>query len=245
LNHPDYASQWGDDRCLQADHIAWLCGISNTENLLTERGILISAAKILGELRLDYMVVNVPFAFSHCAFSDGISLQHAKARLLEFRLTHCKPINADGIQVDGLVRLKNGCQAIGMISLYGAKINGDFECEYSRVFNPRDDAIRAIGLEVKGHIRLSYSKILGRVHLYQAKIGGNLDCYNTKIWNPGGEARLATGIDVGGTIFLSGIFATKGFVAIGSVNLNFATVGGNLDCENGHFVHRPKIEGKD
>ena len=82
--------------------------------------------------------------------------------------------------------------------------------------------------------------------LYQAKIRGNLDCYNTKIWNPwGGDALLATGINVGGTIFLSGIYATKGFVAIGSGNLNFATIGGNLDCENGRFVHRPKIQDKD
>jgi hypothetical protein len=245
LNHPAYFNQWGDDRWLEADRIAWLCGISNTENLLTKRGILISGAKISGEFRLDYMVVDVPLAFSHCAFSNAISLQHAKTRMLEFQLTHCKSINANGIQVDGAICLRNGFMALGMINLHGAKINGDFECEYSRVFNPREDAIRAIGLDVKGQIRLSYSKILGRVHLYQAKIGGNLDCYNTKIWNRGGEALLATGIDVGGTIFLSGIFATKGFVAIGSVNLNFATIGGNLDCENGHFVHRPKIEDKD
>src|SRR6202030_3681686 len=30
LNHPAYANQWGNDRWLQADRIAWLCGISHT-----------------------------------------------------------------------------------------------------------------------------------------------------------------------------------------------------------------------
>lgn len=146
LNHPAYFNQWEDDRWLEADRIAWLCGISNTENLLTKHGILIRGAKICGEFRLDYMVVDVPLAFSHCAFSNAISLQHAKARMLEFQLTHCKSINANGIQVDGAICLRNGFTALGMISLHKANIKGDFECLHSRVVNQVDDAIRATGL---------------------------------------------------------------------------------------------------
>jgi hypothetical protein len=273
LNHPAYVNQWGDDRWLRADRIAWLCGISNTENLLTERGILIRGAKISGPLLLDYMVVNVPLAFSHCAFSDAIFLQHAKARMLEFQLTHCKSINANGIKVDGPLCLRNGFQAIGLISLHEATINGDFDCTYSRMFNPGTDAILATGIEVKGQIRLISNTIVGGVSLHQAKIIGSLDCYNTKILNPRGDALLATGINVGGAIFLSGIFATRGFLAtnrvnlqyaalggaiflsgifaargflaIGRVNLQYATLGGSLECENGQFEHSPHIQDRD
>src|SRR5262245_6480083 len=57
LNHPAFVNVWGDDRWLLADRIAWLCRISKSENLLTNRGILIRGAKISGELCLDYMEV--------------------------------------------------------------------------------------------------------------------------------------------------------------------------------------------
>jgi hypothetical protein len=181
LNHPAYVNQWGNDRWLQADRIAWLCGVSNTENLLAKSGILIRGAKISGELRLDYMTVNVPLAFSHCAFTDAISIQYAKTRMLEFQLTHCKSISANGIQVDGPLCLRNGFQAIGIISLHEATINGDFDFTCSRAVNPGTDAIRATGLEVKGQTRLISSKIVGGVSLHQAKIVGSLDCYNSKI----------------------------------------------------------------
>ena len=272
LNHPAYANQWGNDRWLQADRIAWLCGISNTENLLTERGIRIRGAKISGPLLLDYMVVNVPLAFSHCAFSDAIFLQHAKARMLDFQLTHCTSINANGVEVDGPICLRNAFQAIGLINLHEAKINGDFDCTYSRLFNPGTDAILATGIEVKGQLRLISNTIVGGVNLHHAKIAGSLDCYNCKILNPKGDALLATGINVGGAILLSGLFSTKravrrvvnlqimkfgnaiffggifsvtGFLALGRVNLQYATLGGSLECENGQFEHSPQIHDRD
>jgi hypothetical protein len=280
LNHPASVNKWGDDRWLQADRIAWLCGISNTENLLTKRGILIRGAKISGALRLDYVVFDAPLAFSHCAFSDTISIQHAKTRMLKFLLPHCKSINATGIQVDGPLYLTNGFRAIA-ISLNNAQITGDFHFKNSRLKNPGEEAIRANGLEVKGTVDFSSSTIEGCVNLYQAqiigdliycdsklcnarreairacglevkgtlalssdnidacvnlyqaKILGNLDCYYSKLCNPGGDALLATGIDVRGAIYLKGTFVAKG-----TVNLQYATVGGELQCDGGRFLNR-------
>ena len=148
-------------------------------------------------------------------------------------------IRANGLEVKGTVDFSSSTIE-GSVNLYQAQIFGDLLYCDSKLCNAGREAIRAIGIEVKGTLALSSSKINGRVNLYQAKILGNLDCYDSKLCNPGGDALLATGINVGGTIFLSGVF-----LAIGSVNLNFATIGGNLDCQNGHFVHRPKIEDKD
>jgi hypothetical protein len=75
----------------------------------------------------------------------------------------------------------------------------------------------------------------GGVDLKFAKIGGNLDCYFGKFIAKGVFMALnAYGANIEGNVGLRGDLWGN-FDAVGQVNFSDATIGGNLECSNGHF----------
>ena len=89
---------------------------------------------------------------------------------------------------------------------------------------------RGAGLDVKGFVSFVGSTVERGVCLYEARIGSGLRCEGAHFTNPGKTALSCTGIRIGGAVFLD-----RQFIAKGTVDLNFANIGGDVTCENSQF----------
>jgi hypothetical protein len=250
-NDPAIADQWGPKRTIRADCIRWLCVTEEARPLITGNKLCAMGAKIEGALRLDHLTITFVVAFRCCSFTGKISFEGTSLRSLEFWGSHVKSIYAAGMKVSGSVHFWNGSVAVGQVNLDGTDISGDLRCDSSRfIFKHRPDdiqfqdnpqeAFRASGLQVRGFVSFNGTDVRGAVCLYQARIGGNLLCDGSRFINKSRYALLATGAKISGAVFFS-----RGFFAIGQVNLQFAEIGGHLECENSFFLHCPGVEDRD
>ena len=244
------ANSWGDDRTLRADRIRWLCIKPEVWELCLPQEVDISGAKIKESLNLCFTKVDIPLRFSQCYFAQALLLQQAKLRRLDLTGTRIASIaipiipstpftptsiDAREISVIGSVLLSNEFQAEGTVSLYGATIGGNLDCEKGTFTNENENgyALLAQGLNVKGSVFLiDEFQAKGTVRLYGATIGGNLECDKGTFINENGDALNAERVNVTGYVFLR-----DGFQAKGTVNLYGATIGGNLSCRKGMFTN--------
>ena len=238
-NDPKYGDTWGESRTIRAEIIRWLCVDREATKHVDAMGIRIGAAKIDGQLDLQYVTVSVPLVLWQCTVQEGVVLNGADTRLLAFIRSSLGnlsgvALSADGVQVRGAVFLRDGFQAKGEVRLIGATIGGDLDCTGGAFHNASGIAWDAEGIHVNGRVLLHDGfEAEGMVRLPGATIGGDLDCTGGAFRNPGGFALFADGVQVHSSVSLG-----DGFQAEGEVHLLGATIGGDLDCTGGVF-HNP------
>ena len=168
----------------------------------------------------------------------------------QFRGQKVVAIIADDIDVGGSVllcgsRLKSEGKekpedrfiAEGGVSLARATIGGDLNCSGGKFSNPSAAALLANGVKVGGAVVLSEIEAEGKVWLVGASICGSLGCDKGQFINtiePENDdedisAIIADNLTVEGDVFL------RNAVAKGGIRLLGATIGGSLDCSEGHF----------
>ena len=144
-------------------------------------------------------------------------------------------LSADRLKVESCVHLCNGFKAQGQVCLLGARIGGSLNCGKGQFINPEGYAFNGDGLRVEGFVFLGNGfKAEGEVRLYSATIGEYINCDAGQFINKNKEASalFADGVKVEG-----GVFLRKGFRAEGEVRLLGATIGGNLECDEGQFIN--------
>ena len=218
--NPAEADAWDDARAIHADRIAWLCTDPIATPRVTHKGIQVRAARIEGELDLQFARIPFPLAFVGCAFTGPIDLQHAEVRSLHLDGLHAKSICAHGVKVEGGVNLRNGFLADGEVGLIGASIGGNLECDNATFSNSGGYCLNANGAKVRRSVFLREGfSAHGEVCLVRASIGGNLECDRARFNNPDDACLNAEGVKVEGTVFLC-----DGFEAHGCVSLAVAEV---------------------
>lgn len=65
-------------RTLRASLIVWLCTVREACSYLTHLGLSIKGAKIEGQLKLSFTILEFPLSFLNCAFTEKILLDRAK-----------------------------------------------------------------------------------------------------------------------------------------------------------------------
>lgn len=127
---------------------------------------------VASEVRLQQAHIGGDFNASRLTLSGGETPMPGRRSLL-----------ADGLQVDGDVRLSEGFDASGEVRFVGARIAGDFIAGRARVNGPLDSggarraALVLDRIEVGGDMRLDEGfAAAGLVSLRRAQIGGDLDC---------------------------------------------------------------------
>ncbi len=144
-------------------------------------------------------------------------------------------LSADRLKVEGCIHLCNGFKAQGSVCLVGARIGGSLNCAKGQFINPEGCALNGNGLKVEGAVLLENGfRAQGEVRLHSATIGGYLNCEAGQFINKKKEpiALFADGLKVEG-----GVFLRKGFKGEGEVRLPGATIGGNLECDQGQFIN--------
>ena len=236
-NNPVDAANWGPERVLKADRIAWLSTNKQASELVTHRGIRLKGTRIEEKLDLEYGDILFPLIFEKSNFPQGMNLRDAKIRDLNLDGTHTGPIDGDGLTIEGCLFLSNGFEASGEVRLIGAKIGGDLDCEKARFISPKADALSGRGLKVEGCVYLRKGfKAEGGVCMIGAIIGGNFDCSGGHFIKKGGTAFDADGLNIKGNVFLR-----NGFKSFGAVRLVGAKIGGNLECNNSEFINQSGI----
>jgi hypothetical protein len=145
-------------------------------------------------------------------------------------------VGSAGIRTDFTLRR---VKTAGLVSLIGAKIGGDLDCEDGSFDNRTEDGKGfCLGFEraeIDGivFLRGTQVKALGQVNLAGAKIGGDLDCAGATFENRTGDgtgaALSATGAEIGNDFIMNGAKAS------GRVGLVGAKIGGDLDCSDANF----------
>jgi sRNA-binding regulator protein Hfq len=249
-NNPERAGEWGEERWLSAELIAWVCTDRDAREFITRKGLWVAGAKIEGSLDLSFARMEFPLGFLRCAFTEMIQLSCATVKMLNLAgswvgLGHnqeganeasAQALIANALQVQSDVVLSSGFSATGTVWLIGATIGGNLQCDNGTFTNEGGDALLAQGAEVKGNVffRNSFSAT-GRVWLVGATIGGDLDCSNSTFTNKCGYALVAEGTEIKGSVLLSNEFS-----ATGQVSLLGASIGGHLECDNGTFINEDK-----
>jgi hypothetical protein len=131
----------------------------------------------------------------------------------------------------------SGSGSDGAVSLLGARIGGDLNCEGGELYNGSGPALVADGLQVGQAIALRSgftaigSGSDGSVRLVGAHIGGQLDCTGAELYNGSGPALNASSLQVDHDMALIGGFAATGSGSDGAVILVGARIGGSLHCK--------------
>lgn len=225
------AAEWGPDRVIRAELLRWVCIDQAASALIDPRGIHVDNVRIDGHLNLFGVKLPFVFALRRCLIPEGINLQEAQTRSLNFRGSYLGMLHAPMLQVQGGLYLNKGCRVQGEAKLIRATIAGDLDCEGSSFDNPGEVALYADNAEVKGRVFLRRKfKAVGGVRLVTAVISGDLDCEDGSFSNKGDIALDAAGAELKGRVFLR-----KGFAAVGEVRLLLCTIGGGVDCGNGQF----------
>jgi hypothetical protein len=164
---------------------------------------------------------------------------------------------AEGATFGGFVLMRQSqesgrkFQSEGEVSLLGAQITGDLDCEAGQFSNlptdvfPETDTLNADRIFVKGSVFLRYGFVTkGAVRMRDAQIGGTLDCDGGTFYNP-----LQQGTNIGGDALTLDRAVIKGallfrtdddkknpqFSAAGEISLIAAVIGGPLDLLDGNL----------
>lgn len=222
---------WGLEREIRGELIRWLYVDPRAAEKIDPRGVRVQAAKITGKLDLSYVTAVFPLRLCRCRLSEDANLIGAHIPEVLFSGGRVCSIEADRLHVIGSVFLDEGSIAEGEVSLVGAQIGGNLECEGSKIWNPGRNALNGDGIHVGGDIYLNDGfSAKGEVRLIETQIGGNLECQNGEFRNESADALSVDHSSVTGNIFLR-----DGFRAEGQVRLVGTQVSGDLNCRCASF----------
>ena len=167
---PANAANWDADRVVRGERIAWLCTDPQAAALVTYHGLELYGMRIDGDLDLNDTEVEFSLKARKCAFSGNILLRDAQLRGLSLSGCLIKSLNADGAKIRGSVFFRDGFKAEGEVSLLGATIGGDLDCDGAQLSNAKGTALIAEGAKIGGSVFLTNGfKAEGEVRL----VGGD------------------------------------------------------------------------
>jgi len=237
---------------IHAEVIRSLCILSaehNTEIVL-QQGIRVENKKILGQLNLDSLSISFPIRFNDCEFSEGISLNDAKTRLLDFSNSTCTVFQAERVYVDSNLMLSGF--RVSKVSLRCARITGDLSLSGANIgHSETQEAGSVLDLDradIGGTVFLNYCRerrkrfcAYGETSLKGISVRGNLNCEGAKLCNQDESAKEGPyALNANQAVFHGNVYLRKGrspdrFMAEGQIIMLEAEIFGALDCEGGYF----------
>ena len=246
-NDPSKGESWSPKRRIRSDLLRWLCIDKIAESFVDLDGVIVHGAKIEGPLYLSSASIRFPLEFWNCYFTDEIQLVSATVASLRLTGSFTQAIEADGLNVRADLYLDDGFAADGGVSLIGADIHGNLQCNggvFTNHPDPDDDedesgtALILQNVNVNGDVFLSDGfQAHGLVSLSGARIGGYLSCSGGAFKNPcvQGMKESGTAIDGEFVVVAQNVELNDGFKAEGCVALLGGRIGGDLDCGSGYF----------
>ncbi|HSJ02453.1 MAG TPA: hypothetical protein VK956_08375, partial [Verrucomicrobium sp.] len=183
---------------VRAEVIEWLCKDPKAVEALGADGLEIAHVAVLGRPNLDHVRMTVPFRAIDCTFAEGFSAINAKFSLLELSMVRMGKFTADGLQVEGDIRLCN-FQATDEVRFAGAAVGKDLYCVNAHFDCPKrkDEIPRVLNLDGakfegsvyfrKGESRAGIPEgctALGEVNMLRIRTKGEVSCENMSLHQP-------------------------------------------------------------
>ncbi len=151
-------------------------------------------------------------------------------------------LNLQGAEIEGNVFLREGFEAFGSVTIYGARIKGAVDCSGGAFLNRSDDAgasaLIAETVRIEGDVLLRNGfKAEGEVWFMGATICGNLDLTNGSFRNELGCAIMLSNARVEGQVIADDVKVA------GQLALQNAHIAHNLDLRGAEIVHRTTPRG--
>ncbi|MFN8830493.1 MAG: hypothetical protein ACK50Q_11530 [Labrys sp. (in: a-proteobacteria)] len=187
-----------------------------------EKGIRVRGAYVIGILDLEGCRIPRDIGLRDCRFEHTPVLQSAIIDNLFLDGSVVPGLKADRLEARGTVSIQDAAIA-GSISLNGARLGGNLDCDRSVIAASGVMAIQAEDIEARG-ILLRSAEVRGRVRFSGARLTADLDCVNLHIQNAGDIAIDAGAIETRGSVVL------RGAEIKGDVRLVSARIDGDLDA---------------
>ena len=163
--------------------------------------------------------------------------------------TEGNSLQADGLKVGGNLFVRGNFTSDGAIDLVDAEIGGNLECRGTHLSgsNRKGSAMHAERITVGSQVYLDQGfRADGAIYLLGAHIKGNLECRGAHIRSQNnGPAMYAERMRVDGDVYLDSYSSQRRFIAIGTVYLLKAEIGGVLSCRgaqlNASNASRPSM----
>jgi len=238
-NDPKNADQWGIERHIRAELIAWLCLDGHASSLIHPKGIQVLGAIVRDALDLSFITVGFPLALARCRLRNGLILQGAHTRTISLEGSWVHSIFADGAVISGALFLRGGFHADHGVQLTGASVCGPLDCSGSIFENTGSSAaLVADAIVVTGpaYLRAGF-RSTGEVRFHHARIGSDLDCTQGrfKVTTQAKTKQTSPALDGEGIVVGGSVFLRHGFHSEGLVLLHGAQIAFNLDCTGGRF----------
>lgn len=230
---PDTCREPDDALRVRAPFLRFLLLGGDDRAPVHEHGVQLVGAIVEGLLDLAGCRIPHSMCLKRCRFTGLLLAQDAAVQGLIMLEGSCLPegINADRLQCDGGLYLRNGFRATGVVRLLGALIGGALACDGGQFEVEEGDALSADGVVVNGGVFFNSGfKATGAVRLLAAVIGGNLECGGGQFEVKEGAALSADGAVVKGDVFFD-----IGFKSTGEVRLLGVQIGGDLACCGGQI----------
>lgn len=244
-NDPHHGDDWTSERRLRASMIEWLFD-QRAEGIVTQHGIRIEGAAIVGKIDLNDVDVPFQFSFRRCLINDGLSMVNARVRGLRFDSS----VIRGGIAAEGLVSSATvSCRAMhceGGLELAGARIQGDLDCTRARLDDPNKVACDLKVADISGDVLLANAfKGVGLVRMLGATVGGDVDCEGGSFKSSATAALTpwdeGVALDLENARVSGSVYLRRGFVSEGQVKMLSAQVSGQLSCAGGTFCNSQKV----
>ncbi|ANP45088.1 hypothetical protein [Candidatus Viadribacter manganicus] len=152
-------------------------------------------------------------------------------------------LNLQGAEIEGNVFLREGFDAFGPVTLYGARIKGSLDCSGGAFLNRSDDAsasaLIAETARIEGDALLrAQFKAEGEVWFMGATISGNLDISEASFRNEFGYALMLANAEIEGQLKGDGVKIA------GQLTLQNTSIAHNLDLRGAEIVHRSTPRGE-
>lgn len=230
---PENGGSWGPERTIRAEVLRALLLDGPTRDGEVA-GLKLIGARITGELRLKYGVVEHAVRLRSCHFERTPQLYGARLRVLVLSDSTLPELTAGALHTEGVLRMSR-CRTTGPVRLAGAQITGGLFLNGARLGLPDTRCeqpllqlnhaaigadVQAEGLVVHGTLRLNEATVTGQV---------NLD--DSELHAPGGTALHAENLSVGNDLHAMRLRAH------GRVNLSGARVPRHLNLAYARLSH--------
>ena len=147
------------------------------------RGVMLAGAFVSGTLDLSFARADRPVALDRCRFAERPTFRQSRLASLSLEGSAVPGLDAQGVEVLGVLHLGNGFTAQGEVRLSAARIGIQLVCTKGTFEARQNDkgqwtkALNADGMQLAGSVYLDDGfNATGEVSLMGADIGGQLTC---------------------------------------------------------------------
>ncbi|MGK2900230.1 MAG: hypothetical protein ACSLE9_16365 [Burkholderiaceae bacterium] len=234
----------GAEARVRASFLAFLARGGSAAAPVAGRHLQIMGACVTGRLDLAGATLPMSLWLYRCTFVATPLLDGARVLgSLSFADSALPALQAEGCRVDGDLALSAGCSIDGEIRLARSAVGGDLNCERLQLRGGSDPArslrrmFVADGMRIGGDVNLQGGvEAVGELRFVGAQIDGDLrasGAHLTADIDAAGTRGVALNLDrarIGGSVRLD-----AGFSAAGTVRMQQAGIGGDLDCGGAAF----------